>query len=38
MFDQESSMNCGRYNLISAVLSRICKLTFDSGFKPASKS
>ena len=38
MFDQESFINCGLYNLISAVVSRICKLTFDSRFKPASKS
>ena len=38
MFDQESFMNCGRYNLISTVVSRICKLTFDSRFKPASKN
>ena len=38
MFDQESFTNCGRYNLISAIVSRICKLTFDSRVKPASKS
>ena len=38
MFDQESLMDCGRYNLKSAIVSRMCKFIFDSSFKPASRS